>query len=471
MREARTTRALILFAFLMTSYSLIALGLCPPVSLAPYSIVNTGNFGLSDFKALLEREGFRVLRITSSLQALAKVEQPAVVCIIGPALDFTHDEAIALMTFLARGGAVLIADDFGRANSLLEQIWLALRHVWAQQGTQLLGLYFNSTAVLMDAGSFYRTPAQPILKVVDERISGGREMRVLTSFPTAIMIEVKLQDGRVVSLPLPGDVGLLSSTEYSWLETDLSAAKRGTAEPDRSEWGGVPMAAGLLLEFTAERTIRLALVGDPDIFTNALLRNPRFQNAEFALSLIKYLARGLGTNLVIFDESHLPRAPFEPLFWVALWLRPLLWLSATWYMAPVIPILLISTLFGFVGGATTVKIPTLRHEVRVLASPFRDRLRLFLSRREFLTAVSLYVNWLASELRKILGVEREELIEVFEEAFRRRPDLSKYEPEVMPLVRWLLRAREARMQISERDFIRAMRILRRFYEAAVLGRA
>ncbi|MGC9096423.1 MAG: DUF4350 domain-containing protein [Infirmifilum sp.] len=47
--------------------------------------------------------------------------------IIGPTTPFTEEDAIAVKTFLRRGGKVIIADDYGSANQLLEMLDLPVR--------------------------------------------------------------------------------------------------------------------------------------------------------------------------------------------------------------------------------------------------------------------------------------------------------------------------------------------------------
>jgi len=63
--------------------------------------------------------GVRPLYDTSGLSA---IDSSCTLLVVSPLENYTFDESLALATFLNRGGRVVVADDFGRANSLLEAI-------------------------------------------------------------------------------------------------------------------------------------------------------------------------------------------------------------------------------------------------------------------------------------------------------------------------------------------------------------
>ena len=58
-------KALMMLVFLFSIYSLLAFGIFPNLSFAPYSVRNSGRFGLSRLKDLLEKNGFRVMIIVT----------------------------------------------------------------------------------------------------------------------------------------------------------------------------------------------------------------------------------------------------------------------------------------------------------------------------------------------------------------------------------------------------------------------
>jgi hypothetical protein len=60
--------------------------------------------------------------------------------IVGPTVPFTPSEAITIQHFLTSGGVVLLADDFGTGNILLENINVTVRF----SGKQISDLYFYS---------------------------------------------------------------------------------------------------------------------------------------------------------------------------------------------------------------------------------------------------------------------------------------------------------------------------------------
>ncbi len=455
-------RALMMIVFLFSIYSLLVFGIFPNLSFAPYSIRNNGRFGLSKLKSLLERNGFRVMTIISSLQALSKVNESAIIVIIGPAIEFSQYEVISLLSYLGmHGGALLIADDFGQANSLLDGIWTMLSYTIPGQKFQLVGLYFNRSAVLMDAESYYKTPAAPIITRFNDPYGILRGVNaILTNFPSVIVAKFKLENGSERFVPLPGEAGFLASTQYSWLETSLKDAKEGSATPDPNEWGGISFSLSIIGDFAS---VRFAMISDPDIFTNDVLDEASkigCDNEKFILNLFEWLSQVCEEKLVIFDESHLSKTPFEPVFWLGLWLSGLLWLSTSWFLAPVIPIILISILLGFAGHAVSPKIPILKPERRELISEFRERLRFFIQKRDFVSALSMYIAYLIFEMKRKHGIAKEKILEIIEEFSHISSTFhERYRDRFLRLLNVLENARMQKIRITEEDFIKHMRLL------------
>ena len=159
-----------------------------------FSIYNENWDGLSSLRVALQSEGYtNITNGMSSLSILNRVYEPGVLAIMGPATQYSTTDTISLITFLARGGSLVVADDYGTGAEIFEPLFNIL-NTWEEVsaaaglpsllemfglGTgggdglteealmfemlgMLRGFAFNSS-VLMDAGSYTTNPAQPVL--------------------------------------------------------------------------------------------------------------------------------------------------------------------------------------------------------------------------------------------------------------------------------------------------------------------
>ena len=100
----------------------------------PYYPLNAGWDGCSQIYAMAQR-GYI---LNSYSNPLAPV--PSLVAIIGPRIPFDKSESARLTYFLEAGGTVLLADDYGAGNTLLENLNVSVRFT----GEPLADLYFYS---------------------------------------------------------------------------------------------------------------------------------------------------------------------------------------------------------------------------------------------------------------------------------------------------------------------------------------
>ncbi len=102
-----------------------------------YSIYNTSWDGLSQAREMLETyqtdsgQRFNINNSMSSLHVLNRFYEPAIVASIGPIVPYTQDETISLLAFLAKGGSLVIADDFGSGNDILALVFNILEQ-WSE---------------------------------------------------------------------------------------------------------------------------------------------------------------------------------------------------------------------------------------------------------------------------------------------------------------------------------------------------
>ena len=88
------------------------------------SIYNESWDGLSNLRLALEGEGYtNITNGMSSLSLLNRVYEPGVLAIMGPATQYSTTDTISLITFLARGGSVIVADDYGTGAEIFEPLF------------------------------------------------------------------------------------------------------------------------------------------------------------------------------------------------------------------------------------------------------------------------------------------------------------------------------------------------------------
>lgn len=197
-----------------------------------FSIYNENWDGLSELRINLQNAGYNVTNGMSSLSILNRIYDPAVLAIIGPASNYNTLDTISLVTFLARGGSLVVADDYGTGAQIFEPFFNILT-TWDELAavtrgdlpslTQLFGFggptnttsnttepagttegdlifemigmlkgfAFNSS-VLMDAESYTTNPVQPLLVNMDTSnpLTAGINKGIQMEFGTVLSLAV-----------------------------------------------------------------------------------------------------------------------------------------------------------------------------------------------------------------------------------------------------------------------------------------
>lgn len=122
-----------------------------------FSIWNDEENGLSALRLRLENAAtdsgdpkYNITSDISSLNVLNRLNQTGVVAIMGPSSPFDMTETISLILFLIRGGSLIICDDFGTGNDVLDPIFSALEG-WDDLSSTL-GMDLPSITELMAGG-------------------------------------------------------------------------------------------------------------------------------------------------------------------------------------------------------------------------------------------------------------------------------------------------------------------------------
>lgn len=148
-RFLKTTALILLVLFAVAPIILAAIP--NTESNQTYSIYNTSYDGFSiireDLEATLEGQAnkYEALNIISNLNVLNRFNgsgsggPPGVLVIAGPAANYDLTETISVILYLLRGGSVIIADDFGTGNQILDPLFDAFSNIdkFSEEATNL----------------------------------------------------------------------------------------------------------------------------------------------------------------------------------------------------------------------------------------------------------------------------------------------------------------------------------------------
>ena len=87
-----------------------------------FSIYNDNWNGCSNYRIWMEQNDYQVQTIESTMSVITRYNGSGILVIMGPVRDFSIDATLTIFQHLIAGGGVIIADDFGTANSSF--VWL-----------------------------------------------------------------------------------------------------------------------------------------------------------------------------------------------------------------------------------------------------------------------------------------------------------------------------------------------------------
>ena len=409
--------ALTMFVILIVSSIVFSLsGVYREYSLTPYSITSNAKNGLSQLKEMLEQQGYEIKMIVTDPESITSVRRNVVYTIIGATLSYDMQSAFTILSLLQNGSSILIVDDFGRANTLLEFFWSAFppnelartilgMNLGENVSVEELSIYFNESAVVMDAESYWRNPAYVVVKNFNDYygILSGTLRGVLTKFAAAISVDITFkykENGTTKKYvtPLPSRIGFMVTSPFSWLETDIDSIAEGKATPDIDEWGGVPFSIAIVIE--VPNGGRIAIIGDPDIFTNDVIeisRKEGFDNERFIIDLFNWLAEPTGSKVVVFDESRKAITPDNPLFGLALTMKVITSFIRYWIIAPVIPLIFILFFVYYLPRRFRTKVMIFKPSVKKAGtSPYYGRYLWYMYRGGYVEAFKVIMDNLRS---------------------------------------------------------------------------
>ncbi|TFH13015.1 DUF4350 domain-containing protein [Candidatus Bathyarchaeota archaeon] len=174
--------------------------------------------------------------------------------IIGPSLDFSPETSRIIIDYISRGGGLVLLDDFGTANKLLEALSIDVRF---------------TGELLRDP--IYREKNSLMPKVEVKNITGVN--RIVLNYPTTLTQSTNTQ---VLAYSSPLSYVTVSQTDppLDFYQSPIITRVR--------------MGEGWVI-----------LVSDSSIFINSMIHKEDNQ------ALLEYLARGT----VLIDEVHTQRSP------------------------------------------------------------------------------------------------------------------------------------------------------------------
>jgi len=320
---------------MLAGYTLIG---AQPVYTQDFSIYNDQWNGYNQFRLAIEDTSREVRSIQASMSVLSRENGSAVLCITGPVRDFSLDATLVIFTHLLAGGGVLIADDFGTANSSFAILNTLMGQMLSGSPLANLtkGLLSFTGGVLVDLDSYdpIKEPRVPIIRDFTNpygfRADGG--------FLTQGVTELHMNWATAINpYCLLGQAGIAWSTPRSWCDTAINQSE--IPSPINETWVGSLPVVGAVDFSNSENPNggRIVAVSDPSIFTNDMYG--QFSgNRQFASNVIEWLSRSDTSQPIIFCEELLAVPLSSGEFFFGQYLGRVLWLSSLPYISALYPL-------------------------------------------------------------------------------------------------------------------------------------
>ncbi len=354
-----------------------------------FSIYNEDYDGLSQFANNIESNGRDVMSIQASMSVSSRYNGSAVIVIMGPVRDFSLDSILVIFTHLMSGGSVLIADDFGSANTSLNLLNLLLSPTL---GNRTLLTFLDGVLLDLDSYDTAKEPRLPIIRDFRAGADGGAL--------TAGVGELHLNWASAINpLSLLGQSGIAWTTPRSWCETNITDP---TPDPDPHEWNGSLPVVGAIDLSTADNPNggRLVAVSDPSIFNNDMWG--RFQgNRRFGDNVIEWLSHGDASQPILFCEQLLEIPWHASEFFFGVYLGRVLWLSSLPILSALYPLV---TTLGIRKYLPDIKKPEVKSVSDVFLrrgqTYFSERMSYYRTEGNYARVVKMLYRRLRRELRR-----------------------------------------------------------------------
>jgi hypothetical protein len=187
--------------------------------------------------------------------------------IIGPSLSFSASDAAIIRNYLERNGTVLLADDFGSGNSLLQELNVSVRFT----GKPLADLY-----------AYSKNPSFPLVSDFSPSPISDNVSVVVLNHPSFLQI------GNTSQVTI-----LASSSPFSFIDL------QGSGTPAQNE----SINSYPVMAYTHIGPGSLVLIADSGMFINEMIG--LYDN----MRLFENVVSAGGGGFLVFDLEHLAGAP------------------------------------------------------------------------------------------------------------------------------------------------------------------
>lgn len=247
------------FAVVLSAILILSISYYWPIE-DPYHPLNSGWNGCSKVASAAAN-----VTLLSSYSKLSP-NSSSLLAIIGPNIQFSDEESSNVRSFLEAGGTVLLADDFGTGNSLLQRLEIGARF----SGKPLADLYY-----------YDRDPGFLIIRGFSPSSLTENVSVIILNRPSFLEIDNSSQVTR-----------LASSSPFSFI--DLTPEDRPLPNETIDSY---PVMANARIG----RGI-LVLISDPSMFINEMV--DLYDNMRLFRNIL-----GTSHGSMFFDVMHLSRAP------------------------------------------------------------------------------------------------------------------------------------------------------------------
>ena len=283
-----------------------------------FSVYNEDWNGASDFKALVEDEGYETFNVQSSLSATQRLNKSILLVLLGPNQYYNPIyEVPYFINFFDQRNALLLCHDFGSTSTLLWEIFaanLADPNVRNKIPVTIFPdgvLRDNKSCLVNEEGK--KDPEFPVIETFKSHPTTEGVNKVLLSRASAALggpfLEYfgwntiaytslysfidKNEDGVYRLEDDNIDLGFLNNTIGENFHLDVS----------KFPLGGYPQKP--FMRKQADK-VRVFVSGDASLFNNDLLNQEGYDNQRFARNIINWLTYGEKEDwIVVFDEAHI----------------------------------------------------------------------------------------------------------------------------------------------------------------------
>ncbi|TFG22619.1 MAG: hypothetical protein EU532_14235 [Promethearchaeota archaeon] len=276
-----------------------------------FSVYNEDWDGSSDFKKLLEDEGYDCYNIQSSLSATKRLDRKVCLVLLGTNQFYNpFNEIPYFMEFFENGNSILICHDYGSTANLLYEIYLA--NMINADIKKTVPITIFPDGVLLDNESFDTSTEFPYIETFTDHPIGNGIDKVLLSRSTAAV------GGPFIDFSGWDVIGY--SSLYSFVDMnddqmydfdddniDISFVADAIGEDFPDDLLKVPLGGYPQVPFMAKDTgdARIFVSADASLFNNEILNEDGYDNQEFAINIIDWLTRGEDDWMIVFDEAHI----------------------------------------------------------------------------------------------------------------------------------------------------------------------